>query len=306
MGHRGISITLWVAAFVVTVLLAVFQRATGPSYPLRGTVTLAGSEEIAFSLPRSNQGRETLAIRVPDTQSAEAMTLEWRRYPTDEDFRTLAMTPDDEGRLVAEIPNQPDAGKVEYFIQIHRGEQVVQLPEAETVVARFRASVPAGVLIPHILAMFLSMLVSTRALFEVIRDHRVGKQVFGRAYRMIAEGVIDGGFPVLHLIIAAPQPHQSHQLGALTAVHIAETALYLTEAVIVAMIRQDLECPIIRWTGWGVRDDDLLLGLELPCLGDKKTDGFKANMHQHQVPSRDGRVADECNVSADCVYRPVQ
>ncbi len=169
MGHRGISITLWVAAFVVTVLLAVFQRATGPSYPLRGTVTLAGSEEIAFSLPRSNQGRETLAIRVPDTQSAEAMTLEWRRYPTDEDFRTLAMTPDDEGRLVAEIPNQPDAGKVEYFIQIHRGEQVVQLPEAETVVARFRASVPAGVLIPHILAMFLSMLVSTRALFEVIR-----------------------------------------------------------------------------------------------------------------------------------------
>ncbi len=169
MGQRRISIALWVAAFVVTVLLAVFQRATGPSYPLGGVVTLAGGGEIRYDLPRSNQGRETLAIRVPAPRGDQPTTLQWRRFPTDEGFRTLPMTRDDEGRLVAEIPNQPAAGKVEYFIRIQDGERVVQLPEAETVVARFRASVPAGVLIPHILSMFLSMLVSTRALFEVLR-----------------------------------------------------------------------------------------------------------------------------------------
>jgi hypothetical protein len=72
-------------------------------------------------------------------------------------------------RLTATVPHQPPAGKVEYRLVLDTTGGEVIIPAGEPVVARFRASVPAWVLIPHILAMFTSMLVSTRALLEVLR-----------------------------------------------------------------------------------------------------------------------------------------
>lgn len=169
MGTRKVSFALWIAAFVVTVALAVFQRATGPSYPLRGTTTLENGEALKFHLVRSNQGQETLAVRIPEPSGGLSAILEWRRFPTGDSYQTIPMDTDNAGSLEAVIPHQPAAGKVEYFIRLLGGSQEIRIPEAETVVARFRASVPAYVLIPHILAMFLSMLLSTRALLEVIR-----------------------------------------------------------------------------------------------------------------------------------------
>jgi hypothetical protein len=79
------------------------------------------------------------------------------------------MTANADGRLEARIPRQPAAGKVEYRILIETAGAVQSIPATETVVARYRGEVPACVLIPHIVAMFLSMLVSSRALFEVLR-----------------------------------------------------------------------------------------------------------------------------------------
>ena len=169
MSSRSTSVVLWTVAFVVTVLLAVFQRMTGPSYPIRGTEVLANGEVVSFSLPRSNEGRDELRIGLRAPSNESRATLEWRRYPTDGDFQSLAMTVNADGEFETRIPPQPAAGKVEYRILFEFAGEVVSIPENEAVVARFRASVPAHVLIPHILAMFLSMLVSSRALFEVLR-----------------------------------------------------------------------------------------------------------------------------------------
>lgn len=161
---------LWVAAFLVTVGLAGFQRMTGPSHPARGSVIAPGGQEVRYRLPRSNEGRDRLVISLPAQAGADGAVLEWRRYPTEDAFVPLPMEPSPSGRLEASIPRQPAAGKVEYSIRIERGAgEAVHIPSGETVVARFRDPVPASVLIPHILAMFASMLVSTRALFEVVR-----------------------------------------------------------------------------------------------------------------------------------------
>jgi hypothetical protein len=172
-GHPGkkrtISVALWVVAFLVTVLLALFQRATGPSYPKRGAVVLRDGQEIQFRLPRSNNGRETIRVAVPAPETASGAILSWRRFPTNEDYSEISMIRNGDGDFEAEIPHQPAAGKVEYRIAVEDSSGMTSLPADETVVARFRASVPAGILIPHILAMFLSMLISTRALLEVIR-----------------------------------------------------------------------------------------------------------------------------------------
>jgi len=162
-------VALWIAAFVVTVLLAVFQRMTGPSYPIRGAEALPNGGAVSFSLPRSNEGRDELRIAIPIQSNATRAILEWRRFPTDEAFRRQPMTANTDGEFEARIPPQPAAGKIEYRILLEFADEVISIPESEAVVARYRASVPAHVLIPHILAMFLSMLVSSRALFEVLR-----------------------------------------------------------------------------------------------------------------------------------------
>ncbi len=194
---RWVSAALWVAAFLVAVLLAVFQRMTGPSYPARGTVELVGGESIAYRLPRSDEGRGGLRVTIPQTRDALEAVLEWRRFPTDEPYRKLIMASDGEGRLAASIPGQPAAAKVEYRVIVSNRAGSTNVPTDDTVVARYRGDVPAGVLIPHILAMFASMLVSTRALFEVLRPGPLG----GRRLILTSMGLLVVGGLVLGPIV---------------------------------------------------------------------------------------------------------
>jgi hypothetical protein len=167
---RSISVVLWIAAFVLTVTLAVFQRMTGPSYPLRGSFSAPGGEVRSYSLPRTHGGPGGLEVGLELPESIPGGTLEWRRYPTGDPWQALALTDDGQGTWSADIPHQPPAGKVEYRFALATGDRTITVPEGDPVVARFRADVPAWVLIPHILAMFGSMLVATRTLLEVFRS----------------------------------------------------------------------------------------------------------------------------------------
>ena len=171
-------VLIWFAAFLITVTLAVFQRMTGPSYPLRGEVApTATVEGFDYKLPRSHGGEGGLDVTVAAPDHFTAGSLEWRRYPTGEEWAALALIRNEEGRFGASVPHQPPAGKVEYRLILSSTEESITLPEGEPVVARFRAGVPAWVLIPHILAMFGSMLVSTRAFLEAFRPSSQGPRI---------------------------------------------------------------------------------------------------------------------------------
>jgi hypothetical protein len=169
MSKRSVTATVWVVAFFVTVALALFQRMTGPSHPKRGVARVSGSDELRYRLPRTHGGDGGLEIAIAAPDVVDAGVVEWRRYPTAEPWSDLAMTRDFRGRLTATLPHQPPAGKVEYRVLLEADGTRIELPGGEPVVARFRAGVPAGVLVPHILAMFAGMLLATRALLEVLR-----------------------------------------------------------------------------------------------------------------------------------------
>ena len=68
--------------------------------------------------------------------------------------------------LQADLPKQPPAGKLEYYIKLFKGDKSVNLPDDKSVIIRFKGDVPFWVLLPHVLAMFCSMLFATRAGFE--------------------------------------------------------------------------------------------------------------------------------------------
>jgi hypothetical protein len=155
---------LWILSFVVTVVVAVFQRVTGPSYPLSGTCTL-GETVVPFRLERSHGGESDapVSIRTDDNQIHGA--LEWKRFKTIDVWRSVPMV-HDHGVLTAMLPHQPPAGKLQYRIQLTRGDLTETVPGAEPVTIRFRGGVPLWVLIPHVIFMFSAMLFSTRAGLE--------------------------------------------------------------------------------------------------------------------------------------------
>ncbi len=142
---------------------------TGPSYPKRGETLTPGGDRIEFRLPRSHGGPGGLEVVISAPADIQSGSLEWRRYPTHDAWTPVTLSRDEVGRLSATVPHQPPAGKVEYRLLLKAGDEDLPVPHDQPVVARFRAGVPAWVLIPHILAMFGSMLVSTRALLEVLR-----------------------------------------------------------------------------------------------------------------------------------------
>jgi hypothetical protein len=157
------SIILWVVAFLFTVGSAVYQRVTGPTYPLRGAV-IVGGKEIPYRLDRS-EGERNAVVRIPTRDPQVKGWLAWRRYNTEDSWMAVPMVYRDDV-LLAELPMQPPAGKLSYRVLLQAGDEQKVVPDGEPAVIRFKGNVPPLVLWPHILAMFLGMLFSTRAGLE--------------------------------------------------------------------------------------------------------------------------------------------
>ena len=163
------QILLWGLALVITAGSAVFQRKTGPTYPLGGTADLAG-QRIVYSLDRSHGGRtdDTVAIMVPHGQAQGI--VHYRRYRTAEPFVDIPMSRDG-NLLTANLPSQPPAGQLEYYVELQADGQRIIIPEQRTAVIRFKGDVPQVVLASHILFIFAAMLLSSRTGLEAINPN---------------------------------------------------------------------------------------------------------------------------------------
>lgn len=158
----------WVVALLITLAAAYYQRKTGPTYPLRGSVELAG-QPIQFRLERSHggDGDQVVAIAVSDT--AVHGSLFWRRYPSADPFAEVTMQHQSD-ELMAHLPHQPPAGKLEYRLILRREAATVNIPAVGTIITRFKGAVPIYILAPHILLMFLGMAYANRAGIEALRQ----------------------------------------------------------------------------------------------------------------------------------------
>ena len=167
---------LWFLAFVITIGAAYYQRKTGPTYPKRVNVALNDST-YEFRLVRSIglDERSEVKLKIQDT-TVKAL-LWYKRFNTTDEYsstpfsykvypvhsfvmnRIFKIT--EEKGLFAEVPQQPAAGKLQYYIEITDSKETRTLMKEAPVVIRFKGGVPGQVLTPHILIMFLAMLFST-------------------------------------------------------------------------------------------------------------------------------------------------
>ncbi|HOB84650.1 MAG TPA: hypothetical protein PKX27_12950 [Bacteroidales bacterium] len=169
---------IWLLAFIITVFAAYYQRKTGPTYPKRVTITLNGiNKEIKLVRSIGHDERSEVKLGIADT-SIKA-TLFYKRFKTDDEYsqvpfvyreypvnsfvmnRIFKMT--EEKGLFADIPQQPEAGKLQYYIDITDNAGTRSVLKEQPVVVRYKGAVPSAILLPHILIMFIAMLFSTAA-----------------------------------------------------------------------------------------------------------------------------------------------
>ncbi len=164
----GVKIALWVIAVVITLASVIYQKMTGPTYPVRVKVNLEG-QTFKYRLLRSHdtRGDAVVSLNVPD--STYRAIYEYRRYKSHDPW-TVDTLKADNNVINVVIPKQPAAGKMMYKVILlaPSGEQI-SLSE-EPVVIRFKGHVPLYILIPHIFFMFFAMLISTRTGLEALAN----------------------------------------------------------------------------------------------------------------------------------------
>ncbi len=149
---------IWIISVLITISAAVFQRMTGPTHPETYKLN-TGNNFKKIHLPASHGGNTDCEIKIFDPESRLNGYIMYRRYPTEEPWDTAGMERKGE-HLTGYLPSQPPAGKLEYSVIIHTGQESITL-NAQPVIIRFKGNVPAWALIPHILFIFAAMLFST-------------------------------------------------------------------------------------------------------------------------------------------------
>ena len=177
------SALLWFLAGVITLVCFTYQDKTGPTYPLEGDFQTAPGT-VHFKFLRSETIGTDLKIMLLDPVPSEVTGyVEYRRYKSNDDWGTLPMEPGSfefsrRGRtesiqgIGVELPSlQERAGKYEYLVYIDDGQnEAISVTGDQPIYARYKAEVPIGVLILHIFAVFASMTIAIRTIFEALID----------------------------------------------------------------------------------------------------------------------------------------
>lgn len=251
---------LWLLAVLLMAGTVYYQRRTGPTHPLRGTV-ITGGQTIAYKLIRSEETVREARVALPDP-SAPAV-LVWRRFPTQEDWTRQPMVLELKGgqaERAGYLPKQAPAGKVEYTVEVGEGRSLVRIPAADPIVLRYKGPVSTPLLLAHLSMMFIAVLVGLRAglgaLFGATAPRRLvwitlacltlGGLILGPFVQKAAFGHYWTGFPwgydltdnktllmwgvwVLAALVAGPRPHRREgwSRAAVLAATLAMAIVYL-------------------------------------------------------------------------------
>ena len=221
---RLVNVLLWTLALLIMFAAIVYQRRTGPTYPRRGELVVQG-ETFRYKLVRSQETSREAWVELPAAGGRVSGTVYWRRFKMDEPYQPQDLCPVQDvapglsaeeadalrDRLVAPLPIQPPAGKLEYYVELLTPEGNVRIPAAgdDPIVIRYKDPVPGFILWPHVVMMFFSVLFGMRAGLSALADPArmrrhawvalvgmtVGGMILGPIVQKYAFGHFWTGFP---------------------------------------------------------------------------------------------------------------
>ena len=185
------STLLWIATVLFTLAIAYYQKTTGPTYPVRDTISLL-EQEIKFKLLRSYNSGLDMPISIEAADPNIIGEIKFKRSKSHDDWTKKPLTRD--GILLSTtMPSQPPAGKIIYEVYLGTNLGNLKSLTEEPVIARYKGAVPAYFLIPHILFMFLAMLFASRTGIEAIIDGpKIATQTQITALLLLVGGMILG------------------------------------------------------------------------------------------------------------------
>lgn len=164
MSNKGASVLLWILSVILMLMFAVYQRMTGPTHPLSGSIEIEGKSYRYKFLRSHDTGLDApFEMQVPDGATA---IFRYKRFKSYDEWTAQEVKPEN-GIIKLFVPSQPPAGKVKYQVAIMHNDNSYPLTE-EPVIIRFKGSVPGFVLIPHVIFMFLAMVFSLRTGIEAL------------------------------------------------------------------------------------------------------------------------------------------
>lgn len=199
---------LWLLAFVITAGAAYYQRKTGPTYPKRIDVSLNGTAyELKLVRSIGLDERPEVKLNIKDT-SVKAI-LYYKRFRTEDEYSSTGFSykvypvhsflmnkifkVTEETGLFADVPQLPEAGKLQYYVELTDKEGTRAIMKESPVIIRFKGSVPGFVLLPHILLMFIAMLFSTlTGLMSIFKIPGFKKYGLWTLILLVAGGLILG------------------------------------------------------------------------------------------------------------------
>ena len=166
------KILLWVLAVFMALAAMIYQRSTGPTYEYKGYLEGQG-EKYKYELIRTHETTGGAKVEMPNVEGMDYnATLNYKRYRTNDSFTALDFQLDADGRYVAQLPVQPAAGKMEYYITGSIGGNAFNIPAKgeDNIVLRYKDPVSPYILIPHVVMMIIVIIFGIRAGLAAIFD----------------------------------------------------------------------------------------------------------------------------------------
>jgi hypothetical protein len=204
---KNISINLWVVSILLMLFIGMYQKRTGPSYPIKKKETF-GQTAVQYEFSRSSLTGTPQEVKILVNGPSDSAFLMSRLYKADEEWSEVEMKRSG-NEFSSFIKDLPAAGKMEYIVKLVVGGKNYFLNGGKAAVIRFRGDVPAFFMIPHIFLMFLAILFGARTGMEAIRKEGnynwmvvvtliiviLGGFVFGPIIQKYAFGQLWTGFP---------------------------------------------------------------------------------------------------------------
>lgn len=205
---QNFKVTIPLALFVTFVAI-LYQRGTGPTYPKKVYIQME-QQKVKVPFIRSHVTTGEAPIDIPLLATDMRARVYFKRFPTNDSWTTKDFVVKG-SQLSTTLPAQPPAGKLQYYIDIFKGDQKIQTIASENhpILIRYKGEVPTAILAPHIFFMFFSMLLSALAGFEALFKTQsylkigaiatgclvIGGMILGPLVQKNAFGVYWAGFP---------------------------------------------------------------------------------------------------------------
>ncbi|MEW6013469.1 MAG: hypothetical protein AB1602_08740 [Elusimicrobiota bacterium] len=181
------KIFIWSVSFLIAGTIAIFQRATGPTYPVKGKCFFE-DKSIKYKFPRSCTVGFDDCVGKIYKPGLKGYVL-YKRLGVEENYKKIEFVSDEGVSIFKLETNFPKAGKIEYDAYVLSEGKEFKINK-DKVILRFKGYVPASILAAHIIFMFLFMIFSVYLFFENNFSNGINKKIFYLNYFFL----IIGGF----------------------------------------------------------------------------------------------------------------